>query len=78
MENVNAENLSFEQALQRLEEIVEKLSGQTNSLDEMLKLYAEGVEYLKLCQEKLSGAEAKIKVLSEGLPGKEVEVTNGP
>lgn len=74
MENANLEKLSFEKALKELETIVEKLSGSETSLDEMLALYAEGIKYLKQCQSKLGEAEAKIKILSEELPGKAEEM----
>lgn len=74
MENANLEKLSFEQALKKLEMIVEKLSGSDTDLDDMLALYADGIKYLKQCQSKLSEAEAKIKILSEELPGKAEEM----
>ncbi len=73
MDNTNLEELSFEVALKGLEEIVEKLSGSSNNLDEMLSLYAEGVNYLKHCQAKLGEAEARIKILSDELPLKAEE-----
>jgi len=77
MENTNPEELSFEEALKALEEIVDRLSNNANNLDEMLKLYARGVEYLKRCQAKLGEAEARIKILGEELPGKIQEMSNG-
>ncbi|MCB5260619.1 MAG: exodeoxyribonuclease VII small subunit [Candidatus Cloacimonetes bacterium] len=70
MDTINLEELNFEAALRALEEVVDKLSNSANDLDEMLKLYAQGVQYLKHCQAKLGEAEAKIKILSEELPGK--------
>ncbi len=73
MENTSLETLSFEASLKGLEEIVEKLSGSSNDLEDMLRLYAEGVKYLKHCQAKLGEAEAKIKILSEELPAKAEE-----
>ncbi|MCK9556442.1 MAG: exodeoxyribonuclease VII small subunit [Candidatus Cloacimonetes bacterium] len=77
MENTNPEELSFEEALKALEEIVDRLSNNATNLDEMLQLYARGVDYLKRCQAKLGEAEAKIKILSEELPGKVQEMNNG-
>ena len=73
MENRTLEKLSFETALKGLEAIVEKLSGGSNDLEEMLKLYAEGVEYQKHCMAKLAEAEARIKTLSEALPAGKAE-----
>jgi exodeoxyribonuclease VII small subunit len=56
--------LSFESALEELESIVERLSGGEAQLEELLKLYEEGVAYLNHCQSRLGEAEAKIKLLS--------------
>jgi exodeoxyribonuclease VII small subunit len=69
-ESKKISELSFENALKSLEEIVEKLSNNANNLDDLVSLYAEGVTYLNHCQEKLNEAEAKIKILSDKLPGK--------
>lgn len=77
MEPTNPAELSFEAALKALEEIVDKLSNSANNLDDMLKLYASGLDYLKQCQSKLGEAEAKIRILSEELPGKIQEMNNG-
>jgi exodeoxyribonuclease VII small subunit len=65
--------LSFEKQLARLEEIVEKLEGEMPGLDESIKLYEEGVKSLKACQQKLEGAEARIKMLVEGKGGQKLE-----
>jgi exodeoxyribonuclease VII small subunit len=60
-------SLSFEAALKELESIVERLSAGDAQLDELLKLYEEGVAYLNHCQSRLGEAEAKIKMLSAGI-----------
>ncbi|HPF09066.1 MAG: exodeoxyribonuclease VII small subunit [Candidatus Cloacimonetes bacterium] len=73
MNDTNLDELSFEASLKGLEEIVEKLSGSSNDLEDMLRLYAEGVKYLKHCQAKLGEAEARIRILSEELPTKAEE-----
>lgn len=74
MDEKTTADLSFEVALKSLEEIVDKLSNSATNLDEMLSLYAEGIAYLKQCQAKLGEAGAKIKLLSEKLPGKPEEI----
>jgi exodeoxyribonuclease VII small subunit len=56
--------LSFESALEELESIVERLSGGEPQLEELLKLYEEGIAYLNHCQSRLGEAEAKIRLLS--------------
>ena len=52
---------TFETAMARLEEITEILSENNVTLDESLKLYAEGVKLLNFCNEKLNKASLKIK-----------------
>ena len=52
---------TFESAMSRLEEISEILSENNVTLDESLKLYAEGVKLLKFCNTKLDQAQLKIK-----------------
>jgi len=54
---------NFENALKRLEEIVQKLEGGDLSLDESLKLFEEGIELSRLCTKKLTEAEARVEKL---------------
>lgn len=51
---------TFENAMCRLEEISEILSENNVTLDESLKLYAEGVKLLRYCNSKLEQAQLKI------------------
>lgn len=55
---------SFEEAVQRLEEIVIDLENSEIKLDNMLQLYEEGSELVKICLSKLDDVEKKISVLS--------------
>jgi exodeoxyribonuclease VII small subunit len=54
---------NFENALKRLEEIVQRLEGGELSLDESLKLFEEGIELSRVCTKKLSEAESKVEKL---------------
>lgn len=56
-------DISFEQALERLEEIADSLENGDFSLEESIKLYEEGVNLIKLCNSKLEGVESSIKIL---------------
>jgi len=58
-------NMKFEQALKTLESITEKMNSGTVDLDEMLKLYEEGIQFLKICRQKLAEAELKVQILNE-------------
>jgi exodeoxyribonuclease VII small subunit len=55
--------LSFEAALQKLEQIVQRLEKGELALEESLVLYEEGVRLSRLCHAKLEEAEGKIELL---------------
>lgn len=57
-------DLSFEDALQRLESIVETLENDSPPLDEALDTYAEGVTLATQCLARLDAAEQRIEELS--------------
>ncbi len=57
--------MSFEEALSRLEEIVETLSSQRINLDSMIALHEEGVLLKEFCEEKLAEAKMKIETVSK-------------
>lgn len=58
------EPLSFEESLERLDEIVHDLEEGQLGLDNSLGRYEEGVGYLKACHKALQSAERKIELLS--------------
>lgn len=62
--NMVDEKMSFEAAIARLEEIVRALENGNTPLDESLSLFEEGVSLVKLCNDRLDGAEQKIKMLT--------------
>ena len=66
--------LNFEASLARLEEILHTLESGEGSLDNMLKLYAEGAELIRLCAERLDTAEQSVKMLRLQTDGKAVMV----
>ncbi len=59
-----AESLRFEDALARLELVVQKLEDGQTGLDEALARYEDGMRYLKQCHQLLRRAERKIQLLS--------------
>jgi exodeoxyribonuclease VII small subunit len=63
------EEIGFEGALQRLEEIVAELEQGTSSLDRSLKLYEEGIQTYRTCSRLLHEAEGKVAKLVETLEG---------
>jgi len=66
-----ATEMTFEQALARLEEIVSRIETGDAGLEESLRLFEEGVALARLCRAQLDRAEARIRVLVEG-PGGEL------
>jgi exodeoxyribonuclease VII small subunit len=56
---------SFEDALERLKEIVESLDDDSKSLEETIGLYEEGVTLSKQCTETLEDAELRIEKVHE-------------
>ncbi len=59
------EAIAFEDAMKRLEEIVEALGAGNLSLEASLKMFQEGMELCKLCNKKLDEAEYKVEQLME-------------
>ncbi len=60
---------SFEEALERLEEVVKMLEDGQLPLEQALQLFAEGIELVKQCNRKLEAAEKSINELVEGTGG---------
>ena len=58
------EELSYEQQMKRLEEIVAKLEDGSLGLDESLKLFEEGTKLAAECNKVSNNAEQKIIKLS--------------
>lgn len=58
-------DLTFEQALARLEELVTSLDRGSLPLDELESQFEEGLELLKFCNEKLNAIEKRVEKLIE-------------
>ncbi len=59
------ERPNFEEALKRLEEIVDELEDDSISLKRSIQLYEEGIELSKLCTNTLEEAELRIKKVAQ-------------
>lgn len=55
--------IKFEEALKKLERIVDDLEKGGLSLDEALKKYQEGIELSRVCSQRLENAKKKIDLL---------------
>ena len=54
---------TFENALNELESIIEKLESGSPTLDKMMQLFEDGMKLMKVCQEHLSEVEGRITTL---------------
>jgi exodeoxyribonuclease VII small subunit len=59
----------FEEALQKLESIVEGMESGDLPLESLLAKYEEGVKLARICQDKLAEAELKIQQLEKTAAG---------
>jgi len=65
--------MTFEIAMNRLEQIVLRLESGNATLDESLSLYEEGLSLVKLCSAKLDDAEQRIKIVRTESDGTKTE-----
>ena len=66
----SVEQLSFEDALKRLEEIVRTLEKGEAPLDQSIELYQEGDRLRRHCEARLKDAQARIEQIAFGIYGK--------
>ena len=59
------ENLSFEESLAKLEEIVNKLENGDVPLDDAIEEFKNAMELVKICNDKLNAAEESIAKIVE-------------
>lgn len=60
----------FEEAMKRLEDIVQSLEGSDLSLEDSLEIFEEGVKLIRFCSKKLEEAEQKVTMLVKESDGK--------
>ena len=62
--------LNFEKAMSRLEAIVEQMETGKLPLEDLIVRYEEGMNLVKVCQERLTNAEQKIEIIARNSAGK--------
>lgn len=77
MEN-RKEDIKFEEAIKRLEEIVEEMEGKDLQLEKSIKLFQEGMEIAAFCNNKLDEAERKINIVMKNSNGQLTEEKFNP
>ena len=65
MKHEEFENLSFEEALQKLEVMVRELETGQTKLDDAVDVYEKAMRLKKFCEEKLKAAELKVEKIEE-------------
>ena len=65
---------TFEEALKKLEIIVNKLESGDLPLEQALKTYEEGIQLAKLCSTKLDETEKRIQVLMKDRNGELTQI----
>ena len=67
--SAGAKEPGFEKALERLKQINERFEKGELSLEEAIRLYQEGIQLAKTCEEQLSQAEQVVKKVLEAASG---------
>ena len=62
-------NQTFEDALSRLETLVEKMESGEGTLEQSLDWFEEGMSLIKSCRQELESAEQKVKELIKNSEG---------
>lgn len=71
---MNEKNMTFEQNMKRLEEIVRAMERGDVALEESLKMFQEGTELIRACSQLLDDAELQVKKVMarpDGTPAEE-------
>lgn len=70
---MNQNNMTFEQSMQRLEKIVRAMERGDVALEESLKLFQEGTELVRNCNQLLDDAQLQVKKIMTAPDGSPVE-----
>ena len=65
MEAENKKDQTLEDVFEQLDEVVKKLEGEAVSLEDSFQLYHEGMELLKICNDKSETIEKKVMILDK-------------
>ena len=70
---MNSQNKTFEASMQRLEQIVRAMERGDVALEESLKLFQEGTELVRSCNQLLDEAQLQVKKIMTAPDGSPVE-----
>ena len=66
MDKMIIDNMTLEQTFAGLEEVIQKMERGDISLENSFKLYHEGMDMLKACNDKIDKIEKQMLILDEG------------
>ena len=66
------ENITIEEGFDKLNDIIGKMEEQDVTLEDSFKLYNEGINLIKICNEKIDYVEKQIKII--GKDGEEDDI----
>jgi len=69
----NSGTPNFESAMADLEELVAKIETGNLSLEDSLKEFEQGIKLSRICQQALTDAEQRVKILTDSLNGESEE-----
>ena len=69
---------SFETAITRLEQLVEEMDSANLPLQDLITRYEEGVQLVKVCEDRLQEAGKRIEIITRNAAGKPVAVEFEP
>ena len=70
---MNQKNITFEESMQRLEQIVRAMERGDVPLEESLKLFQEGTELVRNCGKLLDEAQLQVKKIMTAQDGSPIE-----
>jgi|GEM_PF-173640 len=76
--NSDISKLKYEQAYEKLEQIVNRMSEASVPLDELMQLYESGMALGEHCEKLLSGYEAKMEMVARSQIAKELAALENP
>lgn len=62
---MSKKNMTIEETFAKLEETIAQMETEDISLENSLKAYEQGMEYIKSCNEAIDKAEKKVLVIRE-------------
>lgn len=62
-------NLTFEEAMAKLEDAVAQLEGGELSLDKSIAEFENAVKLIRLCEEKITDAKQRVRILTQSADG---------